>query len=159
MKHFVRIGLVVFFVLWASVAGAAKSVRRPFTLEECLRMALSGNHQISAATHRLDQAEGAVTEAGAPRYPRMNLQGGYLRIENPPSLPVLGQSLSLGRPDTFFVDLGVEQLLYSGGAVQSKLRAARRQHSAESDQYQALLEETALQVHRGFTRSCLHGIW
>ncbi len=142
--------LLAFVVLVAARPAAGLDGTGALTLEDCLRLALENSRQLSAARHRRDAAEAELTLARAAGAPQLTVASGYLRLEDPPELSLPGVSLSLGRSNAFFADLGIEQPIYTGGTVAAASQAAEAGREAAGAAYDALAEETALEVVRAF---------
>jgi len=121
-----------------------------FTLEECLRAALASNAQVAASGQDAAMARARIVEADAARYPRVDLTGAYLHLEDPPRLSFEGQVFPIGRSDAFIVDIGARHTLYSGGAVGAGVRAAENGERAVEASRRSLEEDVALAVHRAF---------
>lgn len=130
--HALAIGGVVFVLSAASGgnAGAQEGVNpsREITLDEALRLALSGNRELETARLQLAQAEGQAREAWSAVYPTLDASASYTR-----NLEVPGQFLPaqifdpdapegelllvrFGTDNNWFGQLRFEQPLFQAGA-------------------------------------------
>lgn len=146
---------VALVLLLVTSPGLADGSPRTLDLEESLRIALAGNPGLEAVRHRLAGADADVREADAKGRPHVDTRAGYLRFEDPPTISLLGQSAQLGRPDAFFADLEVRQLIASGGAVRAGGSAARANRAATGATYESARRDLALEVHRVYYRALL----
>lgn len=165
-----RIPIVYVTLLLTSAAWSAAAADAPLlTLERAVELAESGNHQIRAADARLDDAEAGVDEARSRRLPRLDLEAGYQRSDNP--VAVFGSLLrqesfgpenfeidALNRPDAldnWNVRLSIEQPLWTGGRLSSGEDTARAGRDATGARRERIRQEVVRQVIEGYTTAVL----
>lgn len=144
------VALAVLLMLLPASPAHAQEGPAPLSFEECLEIALARNPGLDVARSRVTADEARVAEADAAGRVHVESQAGYLRIQDPPTLSVLGRSLDLGRPDAFFADVGAQQVVYAGGAVKAAGRGARAGRDAAGASYETARQELALAVHRAY---------
>ena len=78
-----RMELLVLLLLSMAGVTSAQDTAPLLTLEEAIRLAEENNHQLRIAGAQLDAAEAGLDEAQSHRLPRLDLEGGYQRTDNP----------------------------------------------------------------------------
>lgn len=146
-------GLLAAFVLHAGEA--------PWTLEQCVRHALTNSPDAVLAGHRLRAAEAARQQANALVWPTLQFQSSYTRTDNP--MYVLGSALNqrafgpalsdfnhLPDVDNWNLKGQVTVPLYTGGALTAGRRAARSGVQATAAQAEAIRQALAFETVRAF---------
>ncbi len=95
------------------------------SLQDALKLSVANNKTLQAALEERGVARGRVVEAMGEALPTAEVRAGYTRLDEVAGFNIGGQSVSLGDPDNYSVDLTVTQPLYRGGAISSAIRAAR----------------------------------
>jgi outer membrane protein len=145
----------------ASPASAAAQV---LTLAEALDLASRSHPTLVAAEARVTAAEGNATAARGARLPGVAVSGALTRHQEPMVVAPL-HSLNLGNPPAFDrtliqSQLGVQYLVYDGGATGSRLRAAdaareATTHVRASTEMRVLEETTTAYVGLSTARTVL----
>lgn len=109
--------LIPCLLLWASVAQAQK----PYTLDECLQMALKNNLQVKAAESDIRKANQQLAETRAALLPQIS--GEYQFTYNPNLPPTFLPGFIVGQPQQEFVGavLGLKQTQYAGLSASQQL--------------------------------------
>lgn len=150
MSRTLHLGLLVAGLVLAPAVAAQEAPPLRVDLEEALRLALARNPRIEAARRIERAADAAVREARADRWPVVDAAAGYLRIEDPPRIALGADEAVLGDRDAAYVDVSARQMVWSGGAIGGRIRAARRSRAGEAAGRRAVEETVALEVHRAF---------
>ena len=95
------------------------------SLQDALKLSVANNKTLQAALEERGVARGRIVEAMGEALPTAEVRADYTRLDKVAGFNVGGQSVSLGDPDNYSVDLTVTQPLYRGGAISSAIRAAR----------------------------------
>lgn len=149
-------GVAVLLALFTLQAGEA-----PWTLEQCVRQALTHSPDAVLAQHRLRAAEAARQQADALVWPTLQFQSSYTRTDNP--MYVLGSALNqrafgpalsdfnhLPDVDNWNLKGQVTVPLYTGGALSAGRRAARSGVQATAAQAEAIRQTLAFETVRAF---------
>lgn len=138
------------------VAGAAE----PWTLERALDYALAQNPDARLAQQRIAAAQAGLGQANAAFWPRLQLESGYTRTDNPMEgfgaiLNQRSYSPSLNFNDVPDLDnfnaRGIVTLpLYAGGRSQAGRHAAKAAGEAAKQDGAALRNALGFEVTRGF---------
>lgn len=110
-------GLMLCLMLWASMAQA----QSPYTLDECLQMALENNLQIKAAETDRRKAAQQIAETRAALLPQIS---GEYQFTYSPDLPVTFlPGVIVGQPEVENVSLalGLQQTQYAGFTASQQL--------------------------------------
>ncbi len=122
--------------------------QEPLSLKEAVRLALTHNQAIAAASAGANAARQRVNEARSGWLPRLNYSESMVRSDNPvfvfSSLLTQHQFTAdnfqlgpLNRPDAldnFQSLLSVDQVLYDGGRTQNAVRTARLAHQMSGEE-------------------------
>lgn len=144
----------------AMPAVAPAEPTEPITLSEAIHEAQRNNPDAELARRRIARAEAGVTQADAMLWPRLTLQSGYQRTDNP--VGVFGTALNQRSfsPSLNFNDVpdadnlnvaGVVTVpLYTSGQISASRRAAREQRAADTHSWAAVQSRLALETARTF---------
>lgn len=160
MRKRKQLWLAAGLMLSAAMSGHAAGAGQPWTLERALKTALTNNPDIHLARTRVAAAEAGLEQANAAFWPRLQLQAGYTRTDNP--MMVFGsilnqraysQTLDFNHvPDVD--DLNTRGLLtmplYTGGRSTAEREAARSSRQAAREEAVAARHDLELQVARVF---------
>jgi len=134
-----------------------------WTLEQALDFALAHNPDTHLAQQRIAAAQAGLEQANAAFWPRVQLQSGYIRSDNPMTVfgSILNQhaySSSLNFNDVPDVDnfnaRGLVSVpLYTGGRNVAGRDAARANKTAAQQENGAVCNALAFEVARGFYAS------
>ena len=149
----------------AAVAAGPAAAEEALTLERAIAIAEAQNHQLRAADARLGAAAAGVDEARSYRLPRLDLEAGYQRSDNP--VLVFGNLLRqedfgaenfdlgrLNRPDAldnWNVTVMVEQPLWTGGRLARGEEAARLGRDAASSGRERARQEVVRRTIASYT--------
>lgn len=148
----------------ALVAGAADA-QEVLTLERAIEIAEAQNLELRAADARLGAADAGVDEARSYRLPRVDLEAGYQRSDNP--VLVFGNLLRqesfgaenfaldrLNRPDpldNWNATVKVEHPLWTGGRLARGEEAARLRRDAVSSERERARQEVVRRTIASYT--------
>jgi outer membrane protein TolC len=144
----VFVGLGIGHAVSVSTAGLEEKV---LTLEDCIQVALKKRPELEISNLDILNAEYQIKEAQSNYYPRLNLNMGYTRFNEPlrietdidvtalvkdinPALEQLGfeplpsfihQDLSIGKRDLFAINLDLTQPVYTFGRIKEGVNQAR----------------------------------
>jgi outer membrane protein TolC len=150
-----------FLAIW--LAGAlALSAGQPWTLERSLDYALAHNPDARIARQRIAAAQAGLEQANAAFWPRVQVQSGYTRTDNP--MMVFGDILaqraySYNAPPNFNSLPGVDDLdarglvtlpLYAGGRTVAGRQAAEANTQAVELDSAAVRNALGFEVSRAF---------
>jgi outer membrane protein len=143
------------------VLAAARAGEAPWTLEQCVRHALTNSPDAVLAEQRVRAARAVLQQAQAQAWPTLQFQSGYLRTDNP--MFVLGSALNqqafgpalsdfnhLPDVDNWNVKGLASVPLYTGGALTAGRRAARSGVQASAAQAEAVRQALAFETVRAF---------
>lgn len=151
-----------FAALGALLAGlAVRAGEASWTLEQCVRHALTNSPDARLAQHRLRAAEAARQQANALAWPTLQFQSSYTRTDNPMYVlgsalnqrafgPALGDFNHLPDVDNWNLKGQLSVPLYTGGALTAGRRAARSGVQAQAAQTEAVRQTLAFETVRAF---------
>ncbi|MGA7540849.1 MAG: TolC family protein [Steroidobacteraceae bacterium] len=141
----------------AMVAAALTSRGAPAeTLEQAWQMAIANNQVLAAAAADVQGARARVRAARDARWPTVDTNVGYTRLNASPQLDVLTPGLTFRSGPIFKDDQyvsGTVQLklpLYAGGRITAGVHAAREALTGASAQEQATLSDLKLAVAEAY---------
>jgi len=145
-------------VFCLAMAAAALGVRAASaeTLEQAWQLAIANNQMLAAAAADVQGARARVRAARDARWPTVNTNLGYTRLNASPQLDVLTPGLTFRSGPIFKDDQyvsGTVQLqlpLYAGGRITAGVHAAREALSGASAQEQATLSDLKLAVAEAY---------
>jgi len=163
------IATLALFLLAAGSAAAWASSAPVLTLERAIEIAEEYNRGLRGADARLGAAEAGIAEARSHRLPRIDLEGGFLRTDNP--VFVFGNLLTqenfqaenfdlqrLNRPaplDNWKARLTIEQPLWTGGFLSASEQAARLHRDALAAGRERTRQEVIRQVAEDYASAVL----
>lgn len=118
-------------------------------LAGALALARQRSPVLAAAGAAQASADGRLGSARSNRWPRLTAEGLYLRFQDPPgvALGALGGFAPLAE-NSYFLQLGIQQPLYTGGRVSGAVRTAEwGSRAAAASRAQAEVELTAAVAH------------
>lgn len=121
----------------------------PLDLDRALALALEHNYAIRQARARFDEAGGALVASRAGHLPNVSLASSYSRVdrsllETPPGTP------SLASPTAWDAGVQAQQTVYSGGAVESGIAAARAARAAAQADFETAVQGALLGVRERY---------
>lgn len=139
----------------------ARAGEAPWTLEQCVRQALTHSPDARLAQQRVHAANAVLQQANAQVWPTLQFQSGYTRTDNP--MYVLGSALNqqafgpalsdfnhLPDVDHWNVKGLATVPLYTGGALTAGRRAARSGVQATTALAEAVRQTLAFETVRAF---------
>jgi outer membrane protein TolC len=150
---------LVFLVLWLALSLAVNAAE-PWTLERALDFALTHNPDARIARQRIAVAQAGLEQANSAFWPRLQVQSGYTRTDNP--MLAFGDILNQRsyRSSLNFNDVpGVDDLnarglvtvpLYAGGRNVAGQRAAQANTEAAKQDNAAVRNALGFEVARTF---------
>jgi outer membrane protein len=126
------------------------------TLADAWRLALARDHTLAAARSDVQSAQASERAARGARWPSVQANGGYDRLNAAPELDVSTpggafRSGPLFKDDQFFMgSIEVKLPLYTGGAISSGTEAARAAVAGARDQEQATSADLKLAVAQAY---------
>jgi len=160
-------GFLGMWLVCSVTAGAAE----PWSLERALAYALAHNPDAQIAQQRIDAAQARLEQANSAFWPRLQVQSGYTRTDNPMMVfgSILNQrsySTSLNFNDVPDVDdlnaRGIVTVpLYAGGRNVASRQAAKANTEAARQERAAIRNALGFEVSRAFhtvlkTRQFIH---
>jgi outer membrane protein len=152
------------------------SVRKEWTLEECIRIALKNRPELEISALDIVNAEYQIKEAQSYYYPRLNLTGGYTRFSGAEvistdvdisaltgkirakifdvfkvELPlVIHEDFAIGKRDWVAATLDLNQPVYTFGRIDEAVKQARLGRSIAVNQKERKKAEIILDVKKGY---------
>lgn len=154
MKSHVRLHLATTLAAaFAALLPPARAVDAPalpavIDLDTALSLALEHNYAIRQARARHAEATGALTESRAGHLPTLSVNSDYSEIDEGLLESLNGQTF--GSTRSWSAGVQVQQLLYTGGAVESGIRRAREAREAAVQDYRASVQTALLNVRERF---------
>ncbi len=128
-------------------------------LRRAVEMALANNPQIREARSALEGARGELRSAKAGLLPSLRLEGAYVRLKEArllpefvgtPQNPVKIFEVPLAREETYSASLKLEWLLWSGGGIESQVRAAERALEAAEHNLEAVKNQVRFKAEQAY---------
>lgn len=144
------LGIVTALAVVAPGAGFAE------TLEDAWRMALAHDNTLAAAQADVEGAQARERAARAARWPAVDANAGYTRLNASPELDVSTpagafRSGPLFRNDQLVTgSVGVKLPLYAGGAISAGIHAAHQALAAAKDDAQVTRADLKLEVAQDY---------
>lgn len=104
---------------------AEPSVSGQLGLDDAVKLALLYSKDLLVAEEETALAHGRTLEAQAKALPSVTARGGYMRLDEAPTIAFGDQSFEMAVVDNYAASLEVRQPLYAGGAIDAALKAAR----------------------------------
>ena len=140
--------------MWLALAGLAVAPRLAaqqdsLDLAAALALARARSPVLSGANAAVESAEGRLLSARSNRWARVSADALYLRFQDPPGLAFGGLGALAPIPENgYYLQLGVQQPLYTGGRVANAVRAAQwGTRGSRATRRQAEVELTAAVAH------------
>jgi len=110
--------------LWNVFGSSAGEAENVYTLNDCIRIGLERNESVANARRDKAIAVARIGQARSAALPQLSLSATYTRLDELQTIEFGDEEMKLGTLDNYSANLGVSQLLYSGGKVGAALRAA-----------------------------------
>lgn len=134
---------------------------QPLDLDACVRIALSENPELRAATETVAASAESVGVARAAYYPEVSFDGRYRRFDThvflPSGLPV--EDTTLGATNDWSAGLTIGYSLFDSGVRRSELRAAAAGVEASTQDSRRVGQDVVFSVHRAFYRLSSADAW
>ena len=104
---------------------AEPSVSGLLTLDDAVKLTLLYNKELQTVEEETALAHGRTLEAKAKALPSVTTHGGYMRLDEPPTIAFGDQNFEMAVVNNYSASLEVRQPLYEGGAIEASLKAAR----------------------------------
>lgn len=135
---------------------AGDALPRPLTLGAALAYAVAHNPELHRVTAQVAEQEGVLLEASARLKPSVNAGAAYgftqkSLFESFPGFP------DFPKPDSnsWSLDVTLRQVVYSGGAVEGRVRGAKARAEAARSAVAAAVNRTLYAVEEGFLGALL----
>lgn len=137
---------IYLLVLFAPLFLLARAEAETLTLQECLKKAVTANHElkVSALDERI--AEGNVGVAKSGYLPQVNFQGGYTVQQEPQSVIIQGRAVETQQPEFGFYSVSVEQTIFDFGRTSARFHQATALREAAGFIHAARTKDVFLQV-------------
>lgn len=116
------------------------------TLQDCLRLATTGNNTLKVAAHDEKTAAENIAIARSGFLPRIDFQGGYTLQKDSQAVIFQGKSLETQQADFGFFGLSATQTIYDFGRTAARQKKATLIREATASDYTALEKNVFLQV-------------
>ena len=172
MKRF----FILLIVFGMSLSGSntfpqEKAASPPLTLEECIQLALRNRPELEIAKLDVLNAEQQIKEATSYYFPRLNFNAGYTRFNRPEeflldiditgikkklgpagfNLPdQITQPVDIGKTNWPYVQVDLNQPLYTFGRIHEGVEQARIGHSMTLNQREKKRREIIFEVKKGY---------
>lgn len=130
--------------------GTRPSIRGELSLEAAQVLAMGNNKQLLAALQEKLFASGRLTEAWAALYPTATLTGSYRRVDEVSGFTIGPQKVTIGGLDNYAFNLALQQPVFSGGAIQSGIRAARVYALIADEGVRSAVQAILFQVRKAY---------
>jgi len=131
-------------------SAAEPSVSGQLTLEDAVKMALLYNKELLSVEQETAIARGRTLEARARALPSVTARGGYLRLDEAPTIAFGDQNFEMAVANNYSASLEVKQPLYAGGAINAALRAARLNTALSDEKFREQVERTVFATVSAF---------
>jgi len=118
-------------------------IRGELSLDECLGIALVNNKQIAAAIADKENARGKITESYSLALPKVNLNGSYTRLDEPPGA-------GFGSEDNYALGARLSQPLYRGGSIGAGMRAAKLYACMADERIKEVIQRVIFDVRKTY---------
>lgn len=142
-----QLGLLSLAVVLLSTTLQAQE-KRNLTVEEAVSLSIQNNHRLKAAAARVAQATAQLHEAYDSRLPQADVQGGYLRVNQPNISMKSGNGSGGGSGEEVSVSqamygmLNLSLPIYTGGKIKYGIESAR--YLAEAAALDADYQQSAI---------------
>lgn len=137
-----------------SLAGEPDSVRPTIkgelSLEAAQVLAMGNNKQLLATIQERLVAAGRLTEAWSAIYPTAVVTGTYRRADELNGFRAGPQAITIGALNNYTFNLALSQPIFSGGAIEAGIRAARVATLIADEQVRAAVQATLFQVRKAY---------
>ena len=130
--------------------GQSKPEKITLSLEQCLRIAREKNRQLLISREGKEKARGMLKEAKSGRYPLLQTNLSYTRIDEVSTFNVGGISTTTGVLDNYKGEVSLQQVLYQGGRIDAAIGSARLNQQLAEMQFSDTEELIIFQVTRAY---------
>ncbi len=167
LLHVIGLGSLAAAVVAADTAqtgtNTAPWLSKPFSLEECLNVALTQNGEIVKSQKELEAAYGVVIQTRAIAIPKVRFSGEYTHTDDDalesvdfPSIPGLPAFNGISPGNDFWSgNVRLVQSIFEGGRIHAALRSATLTKEQALWRHQAVVADIALEVRLGFYNTLL----
>ncbi len=141
------IGITLVVISTVSVAWAEVEL---LNLEKSIEIALANNYGLRAASKNVISAKEGVCEAKTAFYPTLRLESKYIRLNEPPTIDFMGQSIAMGDEVIYDAKGTLQQLLFTGGKISSAYKLAIHNHEAAKLEFIKVKNELILAVKSAY---------
>ncbi|MCA1808330.1 MAG: TolC family protein [Kiritimatiellia bacterium] len=124
-RHLIILAAGLITLILPAGSAAVTDTRPVYTLEDCLRLGLERSALVANATRDAAIAEARVWQVRSEALPQFDLKGNYTRMDKLTEITFDERVIEVGSLNSYSINLGARQLLYSGGKVMAALEAAR----------------------------------
>jgi outer membrane protein TolC len=126
-----------------SAEEAPPHIRGKLGLEDAVKLALSHNRRLLAATEEIERTRGVIQDAYGRAIPRLTLDGRYTRNAEALGFEFDGIQVDLGYLNNYSLDLSLEQPIYQGGLpLATAKRVTSLLESRADDDLKTVMQET-----------------
>lgn len=137
---------IYLLALFAPLFLLARAEAETLTLQECLKKAVTANHELKVSAFDEKIAEGNIGVAKSGYLPQVNFQGGYTVQQDAQSVLILGRAVPTQQPEYGFISVSVEQTLYDFGRTSARYQQAKDLREALAFSQTARTKDVFLQV-------------
>lgn len=137
---------IYLLVLFTPLFLLARAEAETLTLQECLKKAVTANHELKVSALDEKIAEGNVGVAKSGYLPQVNFQGGYTVQQEPQSVIIQGRAVETQQPEYGFYSVSVEQTIYDFGRTSARFHQAAALREAAGFIHTARTKDVFLQV-------------
>ncbi len=134
--------------LLLTLANAAFSEDKVYSLEDAYQAALGSNEVIKIAEEDVSQSENRLDQAGTYFYPRLVANSAYTHFNE--TLPKTGDGPFFQPTEQFQAALILTQPLYTGGRTLAALRAAKQLRESSRDSLSVTKQDTLLKTAEAY---------
>ncbi len=140
---------------WQRSRGGQQDTVRPIikgelSLEAAQVFAMGNNKLLLATLQEKIVAAGGLTEAWSGIYPTAVLTGTYRRDDKLSGFSVGGQTVTIGALNNYTFNLALSQPVFSGGAIEAGIRAARVAALMADEQVRTAVQGILFQVRKAY---------
>ncbi|MHC1696736.1 MAG: TolC family protein [Geobacteraceae bacterium] len=137
---------IYLLVLFTPLFLLARAEAETLTLQECLKKAVTANHELKVSAFDEKITEGDIGIAKSGYLPQVNFQGGYTVQQEPQSVIIQGRAVATQQPEFGFFSVSVEQTIYDFGRTSARYQQAKALRDASGYIHAARTKDVFLQV-------------
>jgi outer membrane protein len=129
-------------------------VKPPFTLAQCIEIALKNNPDITGGNFDVLAARAGADIASSKRWPTIGLESSYWHYKNDQRLiqPRFGNEPGLFADDVFSGDVVIKMPIYTGGRITNEIKAANLLHQSTRHRLSRTRKELVFNISQVFYR-------